>query len=75
MTNDETFSEGATGGEISVSAVHGAPQSAQQICMELPAMTTAGEHIVIDVPGPCMLQKQGNALILAYALLKRHGYL
>eukprot|EP00961_Rhodomonas_salina_P132483 1782960-Rhodomonas_salina.1 len=65
MTNDETFSEGATGCEISVSAVHGAPQSEQQIRMALPAITTAGEHVVIDVPGPCVLQKQGNALILA----------
>eukprot|EP00961_Rhodomonas_salina_P195450 2638522-Rhodomonas_salina.1 len=38
--------------------------------MALPAITTAGEHVVIDVPGPCVLQKQGNALILAYAQLK-----
>eukprot|EP00961_Rhodomonas_salina_P056520 759211-Rhodomonas_salina.1 len=51
------------------------PQSEQQIRMALPVITTAGEHVVIDVPGPCMLQKQGNALILAYAQLKRHGYL
>eukprot|EP00961_Rhodomonas_salina_P080915 1088484-Rhodomonas_salina.1 len=42
--------------------------------MALPAITTAGEHIVIDVPWPCVLQKQGNSLILAYAQLKRHGY-
>eukprot|EP00961_Rhodomonas_salina_P110431 1486162-Rhodomonas_salina.1 len=72
MTNDEAFSEGATGSEISVSTVHGAQQSAQQICMALPVITTAGEHVGIDVPGPCVLQKQGNALILAYTLLKRH---
>eukprot|EP00961_Rhodomonas_salina_P167898 2263429-Rhodomonas_salina.1 len=75
MTNEETFSEGATGSEISVSAVHGAQQSGQQIRMGLPAITTAGEHVIIDVSGPCVLQKQGNALILTYALLKRHGYL
>eukprot|EP00961_Rhodomonas_salina_P138307 1860598-Rhodomonas_salina.1 len=74
MTNDETFSEGVTGCEISVSAVHGAQQSAQQIRMVLPAITTAEEHIVIDVPWPCVLQKQGNTLILAYAQLKRQGY-
>eukprot|EP00961_Rhodomonas_salina_P295330 3935361-Rhodomonas_salina.1 len=46
----------------------------EQIRMALPAITTAGEHVVIDVPWPCVLQRQGNALILAYAPLKRHGY-
>eukprot|EP00961_Rhodomonas_salina_P108471 1460159-Rhodomonas_salina.1 len=35
---------------------------------------SAGEHVVIDVPGPCVLQRQGNALILAYAPLKHHRY-
>eukprot|EP00961_Rhodomonas_salina_P279004 3769063-Rhodomonas_salina.1 len=42
--------------------------------MALPIITTGGEHIVIEVHGPCVHQPDGNALILAHAPLKKAGY-
>eukprot|EP00961_Rhodomonas_salina_P048376 649552-Rhodomonas_salina.1 len=74
MTNEEQNALSLTGGSIPIAAVHGAPQSAPKVCMALSTILTSGEHIVIDVPGPCVLQKEGNTSILAYAPLKRHGY-
>lgn len=42
--------------------------------MALPTVLTTGDHVVLEVPGPSVLQKDTNAVILLHAPMKKQGH-
>ena len=63
-----------TGGHTSVKGYQGAASRCPNVQIGIPTVTKDGEPVLLDMPGPSILNEDANGLLLAHSSMQRAGF-
>ena len=61
-------------GEVYLKGCQGLSQRVRRARLGIPTVTSTGEPILFEVPGPGVLREGAHGLLVAHGLMQRAGY-